>query len=185
MNLVKQKSAKLVISTVKSDAEYNVDVIINVIDLAEIELADDIFCYLIRDDLLRVINDDSDFSKLDHVLKITADVVHDFNETVFIVSRNDNILLIDDIAESHEHELSLIVDSSIIKRMRARCETFLSDLKNARLNKDCSFVQNLRFFREHNVRVERELRMRDSSTVEAIAASSSRIVHSYDQERVD
>jgi len=110
-------------------AEFNVEAIINATGLSGTELAGDTTCYPIRGGLIRVINDGSDFPKLDHALTITADAVHDSSEIVFIVPRNDNILLIGGIAEPHENELSLTLESPIIKRMRARCEAFLPDLR--------------------------------------------------------
>jgi glycine/D-amino acid oxidase-like deaminating enzyme len=108
-------------------------------------------------------------------LTITADAVHDSSEIVFLVPRNDNILLIGGIAESHEDQLNLTLDSPILKRMRARCEAFLPDLKKARLDPDYPLAQGLRPFRQRNVRVERELRAKKN------ASTPSRIVHSYGQ----
>lgn len=101
--------------------------------------------------------------------------MHDSSEIVFLVPRNDNILLIGGIAESHESQLDLRLDSPIIKRMRARCEAFLPDLKKARLDPDYPLAQGLRPFRERNVRVERELRTLGNAT------APSRIIHSYGQ----
>lgn len=185
--LVEQKGAKLITSTITGDlfdqeaslrATYNVNVIINAAGLAATELAGDTSCYPIRGALLRVINDGSDFPKLNHALTISADV-HESNEIVFIVPRNDNILLIGGIAEPNKHELSLTVDSPIIKRMWARCEAFLPALKNARLDHEYPLAQGLRPFRQHNVRVERELRAREPSTAGAVPAAPSRIVHTY------
>lgn len=183
MNLVQEKGASLITKRIEGDLftlepelrqEYIVDAIVNATGIAGTELAGDKTCYPIRGALIRVINDGSSFPKLDHALTITADAVHDSSEIVFLVPRNDNILLIGGIAESNEHELSLTLDSPIIKRMRARCEAFLPDLKNAQLDPGYHLAQGLRPFRQQNVRVERELRQRHG-------ASPSRIVHSYGQ----
>ena len=188
--LVEQKGAKLVTRTITGDlfdqesslrTEYNVDVIINATGLAGTELAGDTSCYPIRGGLLRVINDGSNFPKINHALTMTADPVHDSNEIVFIVPKNDNILLLGGIVEPNEHELSLTVESPIIKRMRARCEAFLPGLKNARLDPEYPLAQGLRPFRRRNVRVERELRVHELSTAETTAAAPSRIVHTYGQ----
>ena len=188
--LVEKKGAKLVTETIVGDifdqeadlrVKYHADVIINATGLAGTELAGDTSCYPIRGGLLRVINDGSDFPKLDHALTITADAVHDSNEIVFIVPRNDNILLIGGIAEPNQHELCLTVDSPIIKRMRARCEAFLPDLKKARLDPEYPLAQGLRPFRQRNVRVERELRLRNSPAAGDAEPVPSRIVHSYGQ----
>lgn len=47
------------------------------------------------------------FPKVESALTITADAVHDSNEIVFIVPRNDDILLIGGIAEPNMYDLSL------------------------------------------------------------------------------
>ena len=188
--LVEQKGAKLVTETLVGElfeqesilrTKHNAEVIINATGLAGTELAGDKSCYPIRGALLRVINDGSNFPKLDHALTITADAVHDSNEIVFIVPRNDNILLIGGITEPYEHELTLTVDSSIIKRMRARCEAFLPGLRNATLDPEYPIAQGLRPFRQRNVRVERELRSHTSSSEGRVRSNPSRIVHSYGQ----
>ena len=187
-HLVEGKGAKYITRTLKGDlldqeedlrSEYNVDVIINATGLAGSELAGDASCYPIRGGLIRVINDGSDFPKLDLALTITADAVHDSSEIVFIVPRNDNILLIGGIAESHKNELCLTLDSPIIKRMRARCEAFLPDLKKARVDPEYPLAQGLRPFRQRNVRVERELRPRKVQGMDD--TKPSRIVHTYGQ----
>ena len=135
--------------------------------------------YPIRGGLIRVINDGSDFPKFEHALTITADAVHNSSEIVFIVPRNDNILLIGGIAEPEKYELNLTLDSPIIKRMRARCESFLPDLRKARLDAEYPLAQGLRPFRQRNVRAERELRSRKHHSEDS--AKPSRIVHSYGQ----
>lgn len=187
-DLVTAKGAKLITRTITGDlfdqeaslrAEFSADVIINSTGLAGTELAGDASCYPIRGGLIRVINDGSDFPKVNHALTITADAVHDSSEIVFLVPRNDNILLIGGIAESHESTLDLTLDSPIIKRMRARCEAFLPDLKKARLDSEYPFAQGLRPFRQRNVRVERELRLHSQG--KNGPASVSRIIHSYGQ----
>lgn len=189
-SLVQQKGAKLITRTIQGDlfhsetelrAEYGADVIINATGLAGTELAGDTTCYPIRGCLIRVINDGSNFPKLDHALTITADAVHDSSEIVFIVPRNDNILLLGGIAEPHEHEFSLTLDAPIVKRMRARCEAFLPHLKHAVCDLEYPLAQGLRPFRQRNVRVERELRLRHSANETTGAAVPSRIVHTYGQ----
>lgn len=118
-----------------------------------------------------------DFPKVEATLTITADAVHDSSEIVFIVPRNDKILLIGGIAEPNESKLDLTLDSHVIKRMRARCEAFLPGLKNARADPAYPLAQGLRPFRANNVRVERELRPLNTDGV----MQPSRIVCSYGQ----
>lgn len=76
------------------------------------------------------------------------------------------------IVEPDQSDLNLTIDNPIIKRMRARCEAFLPDLKTARLDEEYPLAQGLRPFRGKNVRVERELRRTPAGRI-------SRIVHSY------
>ncbi|KAF2832675.1 nucleotide-binding domain-containing protein [Ophiobolus disseminans] len=180
IDLVASKGAHLITRTIKGDlftqertlrSEFSADAILNSSGLASAELANDESCYPIRGALIRVINDGSTFPKLHHALTVTADAVHDAREIVFIVPRNDDVLLIGGITQAHEGTLDLTLDSPIIKRMRVRCEAFLPDLRYARLDEEYQLAQGLRPFRKHNVRVERELR--------AHSQGVSRIVHSY------
>ncbi|KAI1330771.1 FAD dependent oxidoreductase [Xylariaceae sp. FL0255] len=176
---VQRKGAKLVTETINGDlldreeslrARFGADVIINCTGLQGYTLAGDKTVYPIRGGLIRVVNDGTDFPKVKAALTITADAAGDVNEIVFLVPRNDNILLIGGIAQPYESKLDLTLESPIIRRMRERCENFLPSLTNARLDPDYPFAQGLRPFRESNVRVERELRN-----------PKSRVIHSYGQ----
>ncbi|KAF2731128.1 nucleotide-binding domain-containing protein [Polyplosphaeria fusca] len=178
-SLVRSKGAKFVTREIDCDlldieealrVEFKADAIVNATGLQGTTLAGDNSCYPIRGGLIRVINDGANFPKVEAALTITADAVHDSSEIIFLVPRNDNILLIGGFAEPHEQSLDLTLDSPIVKRMRSRCEAFLPSLKKARLDESYPFAQGLRPFRQRNVRVERELR-----------SKKSRIVHSYGQ----
>lgn len=184
MSLVHSKGASTITETITGDlidqeealrSRFNADAIINATGLAGTELAGDNSCYPIRGALIRVINDGRDFPKVESALTITADAVHDANEIVFLVPRNDNILLIGGIAQPHQHALDLTLDSPIVQRMRRRCEAFLPGLKKARVDPTYPLAQGLRPFRSRNVRVERELRPLPGTD------RPSRIVHSYGQ----
>ncbi|KAK8053995.1 hypothetical protein PG996_013296 [Apiospora saccharicola] len=199
--LVAAKGAQLVTRAVRGDlldleadlrAEFGADAIVNATGLASAELAGDESCYPIRGGLIRVINDGRDFPKVNAALTISANAAHSTNEIVFLVPRNDDILLIGGITEPHEHQLDLTLDSPIIQRMRARCDAFLPDLKRARLDPEYPLAQGLRPFRGGNVRVERELRMRrggggggggrggnDRGDDASATTKPSRIIHSY------
>jgi D-amino-acid oxidase len=187
MSIVRSKGAAFVTETIVGDLlsqedellkRFNADVIINATGLAGSELANDETCYPIRGALLRVINDGRDFPKINECLAITADNV---NEIVFIVPRNENILLLGGCTEAHQWNLDLTLDSPIVKRIQARCEAFLPFLKNARLDPEYPLAQGLRPFRKRNVRVERELRNKEVFINGMIQAVPSRIVHSYGQ----
>ncbi|GAP83699.2 putative FAD dependent oxidoreductase [Rosellinia necatrix] len=176
-SLVESKGARLVTETIENDlievedalrARFGADVIVNCTGLQSLKLAGDKSVYPIRGGLIRVINDGTMFPKLNAALTITADAAHSSNEIVFLVPRNDNILLIGGITEPHKWDLDLTLDSPIIRRMRERCDKFLPGLKDAQLDPDYPLAQGLRPFRGSNVRVERELRR-----------AGSKIVHSY------
>ncbi|KAJ7019245.1 nucleotide-binding domain-containing protein [Mycena alexandri] len=175
--LVASKGAKCVTETIVGDLlqaedtlrnRFKVDAIVNCTGLGAEALADDKTVYPIRGGLIRVVNDGVDFPKVEAALTITADAVHNVDEIIFLVPRNDNILLIGGITEPHKNLLDYTLETPIINRMRARCEAFLPGLEKARLDPDYPLAQGLRPFRGQNVRVERELRR-----------AGSRIVHSY------
>ncbi|KAK3318069.1 FAD dependent oxidoreductase [Apodospora peruviana] len=201
MGLTEKKGAEFVTKAVTDDIfqledellqQFHADVIVNATGLAGLQLAGDTSCYPIRGALLRVINDGSDFAKLDAALSISADAKHmhttqeSANEIVFLVPRNDKILLVGGISEPHQSELDHKLDSPIIRKMRARAEAFIPRLKHARLDNEYPLAQGLRPFRRNNVRVERELRRhKGQSGAEGHATPTalkfSRIVHSYGQ----
>ncbi|KAF8877172.1 hypothetical protein BD779DRAFT_1804059 [Infundibulicybe gibba] len=94
-------------------------------------------------------------------------------DIVFIVSRNDRTLILGGLVQPHVHTLDLTIDSPEIVRMRDRCNKFVPGLENAELD-PVPFVQGLRPFRDTNVRVDWEQRLRADGT-------HSRIIHSYGQ----
>ncbi|KAF9262943.1 hypothetical protein L218DRAFT_372345 [Marasmius fiardii PR-910] len=181
MALVKAKGGEIITETIKGDLlnqeqqlreRFGVDTIIDSTGIARAQTAGDNSCYPIRGGLVRVINDGKDFPKVEAAMTISAHVAR-HNEIVFIVPRNENILLMGGFTKPHEWNLDLTPDSPVMQRMKARCEAFLPDLKNARLDSGYPMAQGLRPFRGTNIRVERELRPAVSGT------SPSRIIHSY------
>jgi D-amino-acid oxidase len=189
MDLVEKKGAVLQTYTIHGDLFtqerslrqlFDADAIVNATGLAGAETAGDETSYPIRGALIRVINDGKDFEKVTSALAISADVVNDPedpNAIVFIVPRNKNILILGGIAQPHEWNLDLTLESPIIQRMKERCIEFLPRLKNARLDPEYPFAQGLRPFRQSNVRVERELRKHGKRS--GLESEHSRIVHSY------
>ncbi|KAJ8090117.1 hypothetical protein PM082_018700 [Marasmius tenuissimus] len=181
MKLVMAKGAAMHTETIRGDlltSEYylrerfDVDAIVNCTGLSGAEVAGDSTCYPIRGGLIRVINDGKAFPKVEAALTIPADVAR-HNEIVFIVPRNDNILLLGGFTEPHQWNLDLTLDSPVMQRMKARCEEFLPELRNARIDPEYPIAQGLRPFRGRNIRVEREHRTL------ATGRPPSRIVHSY------
>lgn len=191
MSLVLNKGAATVTETIQGDlldqearlrARFHADALVNATGLAGTELAGDDSCYPIRGALLRVRNDGTDFPPVTSALTITADAVHDANEIVFLVPRNDQILLLGGLAQAHEHALDLTPASPIVQRMRRRCEAFLPCLARARVDALYPLAQGLRPFRARNVRVERELRpLPGGLPGTGTRTRPSRIVHSYGQ----
>ncbi|MCJ1225094.1 hypothetical protein MMC12_001743 [Toensbergia leucococca] len=187
MVLIQSKGAKLFTETIHGDLfhqenelleRFNANVIVNATGLAASELAADATCYPLRGALLRVVNDGRDFPKIETAMAITADASSS-NEIVFIVPRNDDILLLGGIAQPKEMKLDLTLNAPVIDRMRARCVGFLPGLANARLDPDYPFAQGLRPARERNIRVEREQRQRHMRLDGRTKLKPSRIVHSY------
>jgi glycine/D-amino acid oxidase-like deaminating enzyme len=180
MSLVQSKGAQLHTETIYGDlfaqeqlllSRFDAAAIVNATGLACSSTASDSTSYPLRGALLRAINDGTDFPKVDTAMAIAADAAHD-GEIVFLVPRNDNILLLGGIAQKGEEKLDLTLDSPAIKRMRARCEAFLPGLKNARLDAEYPLAQGLRPCRTRNVRCEREQRIRG-------LRGQSKIIHSY------
>jgi D-amino-acid oxidase len=102
-DLVRAKGAKFVTETIEDDLlvlgqelyqRFSADAIVNCTGLAATHLAGDDTCYPIRGALIRVINDGTDFPKVENALTITAGAIHDSDEINFVVPRNDNILLL-------------------------------------------------------------------------------------------
>ncbi|CAL8580587.1 hypothetical protein XPA_006309 [Xanthoria parietina] len=152
--------------------------ILNCTGLSALSLAGDKTCYPLRGALIRVVNDGTDFPKVESSLAITADAAQD-NEIVFIVPRNDNILLIGGVAQPGRWDLDLTLESPEIKRMRTRAEAFLPSLKHARLDPEYPIAQGLRPAREKNIRVERELRTRTVDLHGEPTEEASRLIHDY------
>ncbi|KAF9016600.1 FAD dependent oxidoreductase [Hymenopellis radicata] len=149
-------------------AEYGADAIVNATGLAGLELAGDESVYPLRGALIRVVNDGTKFPKVTEALAVTHDDTRGEDEDiVFIVPRNDNILILGGT-------FTRFFEFPEIIRMRQRCNNFVPGLEHAEYDPDAPLVQGLRPFRGSNVRVERELRPRSDG-------SSSRIVHSYGQ----
>ncbi|KAH7076390.1 nucleotide-binding domain-containing protein [Paraphoma chrysanthemicola] len=196
MRLIVSKGARLVTRRITGRliaheaallAEFRAAAIINCTGLGSAEVAGDgeEVCFGLRGAVLRVVNDGTQFPKVENALCIpaTTDVDTDTDGDegfVFILPRNDNILLLGGFAE-HISKLDLTPDSPVVQRMRARCEAFLPSLKNARLDTAYPLAQGLRPFRKGGVRVEREggVRVKGDDGVNGGKSARSRIVHNY------
>ncbi|KZS99979.1 FAD dependent oxidoreductase [Laetiporus sulphureus 93-53] len=182
--LVEAKGAELITARVSGDlltqedellAKYRASAIVNATGLDAWETADDKTVYPLRGALIRVVNDGTKFPKVTEALAVGIDDAHrEGQDLVFIVPRNDNILILGGIAQPREWNLDLTLDSPEIVRMRERCNHFVPGLANADYDPSAPFVQGNRPTRGQNVRVERESRLRKDG-------KPSRIVHSYGQ----
>lgn len=186
MELVQGKGAKLATETISGDlfvqeddllTRFDANAIVNAAGLGSLEIAQDPTCYPLRGALIRLINDGKNFPKINAAMSISADAARD-NEIVFLVPRNENILVVGGVAHRDEWGLDLTLDSPVVQRMRKRCEAFIPSIKNARLDADYPLAQGLRPGRDQNIRIERELR-RHRSQGEQARPRVSRIIHSY------
>ena len=191
MQIVQAKGARLMTEIIRGDlftqeeellARFGADAIVNATGLGidSTATAGDKSCYPIHGALIRVINDGTDFPVLNQAITMGAGAAHDENQIVFIVPRNDKILLLGGIVQPNKSELDYNLDTPIMKRMRKRCEDVFPQLKGARVDPKYPIMQGLRPFRGSNVRVERDSRQKRVSGIGRISRSiPSRIVHSY------
>ncbi|KAK4695880.1 D-amino-acid oxidase, partial [Lecanoromycetidae sp. Uapishka_2] len=178
-NLVRCKGAQFQTETLGGDlrehedellAKYNVDAIVNASGLGARELASDLNVRPARGGLLRIINDGMDFEKITHALVVNNSEPEDYN-IVFIVPRNDNILILGTFIEFDKWETDLTPDTPVMRTMRKQCESLVPALKKARLDPEYPMAQGLRPVRKGDVKIEREQGMN--------GLSQSRIVHAY------
>ncbi|KAJ3544712.1 hypothetical protein NM688_g5711 [Phlebia brevispora] len=153
--------------------EYEANVLINCTGLGAYDLAQDKSVHPLRGALIRIVNDGSRFPVVKEALIVAydQDKRDDDGGIVFIVPRNDRVLILGGIAQANEGALDLTLDSPEMRRMRDRCNKFVPGLENAELDPD-SIVQGLRPLRGGNVRLERELRRKSDRSL-------SKVVHSY------
>ena len=156
-------------------ARFSATAIINCTGLAAAELAGDNSCYPLRGALVRVINDGSRFPRITSAMSISLDGREGKQDMVFIVPRNDNILILGGLAEPNQWDLNVNLDNYLpIKAMYERCLEFYEPLKNGEIDPEYPVGVGLRPFRKTNVRVEREPRG-------GYQGRRSRIVYSYGQ----
>ena len=179
MELVQSKGAKLVTGTVEGDlfaqeAElrktYSADVIVNTTGLGARELIGDGHVYSGRGGLLRVLNDGQAFLEIEHAMVVNTRDPEDY-DIVFIVPRNDDILILGTFIEKDEEACELTVDAPAMVTMREKCERFVPQLEGARLDPEYLMAQGIRPLRDGDVRVKREPR--------ATMGEQNQIIHAY------
>jgi D-amino-acid oxidase len=103
MNLIKAKGAELLTEAIQDDLlvleqdlrqRFSADAIINFTGFAGSQLAGDSTCYPIRGGLIRVLNNGIEFPKVEAALTITAGASGDANNIIFLVPRNEDILVL-------------------------------------------------------------------------------------------
>lgn len=178
-NLVRSKGARFLNETIQCDLrqqedeimeKYHVDAIVNASGLGAQKLTSNLNVHLARGGLLRIVNDGKGFEKMTHALVVNNTEREDYN-IVFIVPRNDNILVLGTFIEFDKWETDLTPETPIMRTMQEQCERLVPALKHARLAPEYPIAQGLRPVRKGDFRIERELRRNGSS--------QSRIVHSY------
>lgn len=149
---------------------YAADAIVNATGLGARKLALDDCVYPVRGGVFRILNDGISFPKVTQAAMMNSktDETGNYLDLVFILPRNDEILILGSIVQPHEYELNLTLDSPSVQELWERLLQCMPGLKNARLDPEYPFAQGLRPFRVGGPRVERE-------------SVSSRIVHSYGQ----
>lgn len=77
-------------------SRFEADLMINATGLASLELAEDKTVYPLRGGLIRVVNDGTKFPKVTEALVVANDIKkrEDDGGIVFIVPRNDNVLIL-------------------------------------------------------------------------------------------
>ncbi|EAS29795.3 uncharacterized protein CIMG_08541 [Coccidioides immitis RS] len=183
MRLVKSKGAQLHTDTIHGDLldqerhllrTYHADAIVNATGVMGSETASDNTVYHLRGAVLRVINDGTDFPRVNNAMLVSTESRADgnFKDMAFIVPRNDNILILGSITQPNQWRVDLTPESRDIQDMRKRCEDLLPVLKNARLDPKYPLAQGTRPYRMKNVRVEHETRKTGSGR-------PSKVVHAY------
>ena len=104
-NLVASKGGKLVTERISGSlfeqeaallSRFEADIMVNATGLASLELAEDKTVYPLRGGLIRVVNDGTKFPKVTEALVVANDIKKraEAGGIVFIVPRNDNILIL-------------------------------------------------------------------------------------------
>ena len=178
-DLLKAKGAVFVPGAIHGDLWENetrllkiweASAIVNCTGLGARDLASDPNVIPARGGVLRVVNDGTDFPRITNAMVVNTEDPEDYN-VVFIVPRNDRILILGTFIERDKWTTDLTLDSPVMRTMREQCERFVPALKNARLDPEYPIAQGLRPLRKGDVRVEIEPRKRDSR--------ESHIVHAY------
>ncbi|KAK5996733.1 Glyoxalase domain-containing protein 5 [Cladobotryum mycophilum] len=183
MRLVWSKGARLETDAIHGDVLaqedhllqiYGADAIVNATGVWAGEAATDKTVYPLRGGLLRLINDGTDFPKVENCMVVSSATMRDgnFRDMAFLVPRNDSILCLGSILHQDSWHLDLTPTCPEVEEMRARCEDLLPMLKNARLDPQYPLAQGRRPMRQAHVRVECEDRRTNSGR-------ESRIIHSY------
>ncbi|EMD32956.1 hypothetical protein CERSUDRAFT_98964 [Gelatoporia subvermispora B] len=164
---------KLVAREAELLKEYEADVIVNASGLGAKELAGDDTVYPLRGAVVRVHNEGKIFPTVDECYVVSAKNVpgDEKSEFIFIVPRNDNIVILGGFSEPNNDTLDLTGTSGDVTQIVKNFGDFIrrglsTDLMALKAPPSYPIAQGLRPARDGGVRVERE-------------CENSRIVHSY------
>ena len=107
-----------------------------------------------------MLNDGKAFLRIEYAMVVNTKNPEDCY-IVFIVPRNDGIILLGTFIEKDKEACELKVDSPAMVEMRQNCERFIPQLKNAQLDPEYPMAQGIRPLRKGDVRVQRESRDMD------------------------
>ncbi|KAG0165952.1 hypothetical protein DFQ28_001520 [Apophysomyces sp. BC1034] len=155
--------------------QYGADILINCTGLAGAELASDNTVYPLRGALVRVINDGTKFPRITQAMSLSLDGREGESDLIFIVPRNDNLLILGGMAEPNKYDLNINLENyQPIRDMYERNVKFYPDLGKGEIDPKYPVAVGLRPFRDTNVKVEREQRVHPGN-------KKSKLVHSYGQ----
>lgn len=147
-------------------AEYGADVIVNCAGLGARELADDSTLDAHRGALLRIVCDDTSALRVTAAHVVGSGVNADTQDTIAIVPRGVDRLLLGGLVEPGQHDTDLnVADYPPLQDMFDRCIDFLPILRGAQLDGLDPVRVGLRAFRPGGVRLETQ--------------PGTRIVHNY------
>ena len=136
--------------------EFQVSVILNCSGLGSIELAEDEMQPL-RGALLRILNDGSEFPRIDSAHCVAHDDNSQHQQMVYIIPRGRDHLLLGGIAEAGEWDTDICINThSPIAGILTRCQEFMPALKDMRIDESDPVRVGLRPYRAQNVRLEQE-----------------------------
>ena len=151
---------------------YTLDGVINATGLGAGKLAGDDDVFPVRGAIKRMKNSNHErFENLNQAYLVLSQIdpanEKDHVETVFLVPRSDDILIVGSLVQPNNNQLNLTAESPEIDRMWKRARKFLPSLDDAQPRPEYPLAQGLRPFTSKNVKVRAEKK------------SDLKLVHNY------